>query len=110
MPYNKEINGIIKNIREAVNMDWSRTSISFNDTLSIKRLAEDARMSTTNFKRFFKANIDTHETVHQFISRLRIQHILKLIKEGKNFDDIKSLEQDTKQHYESFISKRKSAS
>ena len=56
-------------------MDWSLTSSSFNDTLSIKRLAEDASMSTTNFKRFFKANIDTHETVHQFISRLRIQHI-----------------------------------
>ncbi len=91
MPYNKEINGIIKNIREAVNKDWSQTSSSFNDTLSIKRLAEDARMSTTNFKRFFKANIDTHETVHQFISRLRMQHILKLIKEGKNFDDIASM-------------------
>lgn len=91
MPYNKEINGIIETIREAVNSDWSKTSSSFNDALSIKELASTAHMSTTNFKRFFKANIDTHETVHQFITRLRLQQILKLIKDGENFDDIASI-------------------
>lgn len=91
MPYNKEINRIIDTIREAVKMDCSKTGSSFNDAMSIKELASTARMSTTNFKRFFKANIDTHETVYQVISRLRIQHILKLIKEGKDFDDIASM-------------------
>lgn len=91
MPYNKEINEIIETIRKTVNRDWSKTSSSFNDILSIKELASKTHMSRTNFKRIFKANIDTHETVHQFISRLRIQHILRLIKEGWAFDDIASM-------------------
>lgn len=83
MLYRKAINETIETIRREVNKDWTGSTVSINNVLSIDHLASEACMSKTNFKRFFKAIVDTHETVHQYITRLRVQRVMKLLKEKK---------------------------
>lgn len=83
MMYRKAINNAIDTIRKEVNKDWSGSIVSINEVLSIDSLASEACMSKTNFKRFFKAIVDTHETVHQYITRLRVQRVMKLLKDKK---------------------------
>lgn len=91
MDYRSNISKSREYIRECVKRDWTGSRVSFNDKVSIAALAREACMSPTNFKRFFKALGDTHETVHQYILRHRMQKAFKLMREGKfTFDEISS--------------------
>lgn len=77
----ERINRVSNYIQTQVTLDWRKeVRESFTTRLSIERLASIACFSPTHFKRFFKAIISTHETPHQYIERLRMQQILRLMK------------------------------
>ncbi|GHV68936.1 hypothetical protein FACS1894199_16930 [Bacteroidia bacterium] len=79
--YRGQINAALHHINEAIQQDWTENSIGFQESMSIENLAKTFGMSKRNFQLCFKTF--THESVGEYVKRIRNEYALQLLKEGK---------------------------
>lgn len=82
MNYKAQIDLVLHYINLQIQRDWStEPDNTFNDATSINKLIEIACLSKRNFQLIFKSYMK--ETVKQYVSRLRIEYGLQLLKENR---------------------------
>lgn len=80
--YQRQIEHILQCITFRIQENWTcKNPEDFNQALSISQLADIANMSIRNFQLIFK--IYMGETVHQYITRLRMEYVQQLLKENQ---------------------------
>ena len=80
--YKEHINTVLHYIDLMIQKNWiNEEQKAFNNALSIHKLAQIANMSDRNFQVIFTTTMN--ENPHQYITRLRIEHVMNLLKDNK---------------------------